>query len=114
MVVQRWKEVGDSSCCISVFCEMELLQGINLTKNKNLETLYHTILKGRIPLLDFTTREASVYAEFQARLIKQGKKRPVIDLCIAVTALTHGCTLVTLNVKDFSDIPGLIIEDWSK
>ncbi|MDF1568216.1 MAG: type II toxin-antitoxin system VapC family toxin [Spirochaetaceae bacterium] len=113
-VVKRWIAVGDSNCCISVFCEMELLQGINLTQSNKLESLYHTILKGRIPLIDFTAKEAEVYAELQARSIKQGRKRPVIDLCIAATALTHSCTLVTLNGKDFSDIPGLIVADWGE
>lgn len=113
VVVERWKEVGDSECCVSVFCEMELLQGIHIAESKALKDLYYTIVKGRIPVLDFTIREAAIYAEIQAALLKQGRKRPVIDLCIAATALSHNCTLVTLNTRDFSDISDLIVEDWS-
>jgi tRNA(fMet)-specific endonuclease VapC len=111
MVARRWKEAGDDKCCVSVFCEMEIVQGLRLAESENLNTLYHSILKGRLPVLDFTMREAAVYAEIQALLLKQGRKRPVIDLCIAAAALVHGCTLVTLNIKDFSHISGLAVED---
>jgi tRNA(fMet)-specific endonuclease VapC len=31
---------------------------------------------------------------------------------IASIALEHGLTVVTHNLKDFSRIPGLTVEDW--
>lgn len=31
---------------------------------------------------------------------------------IAATARHHRLTLATLNLKDFSGIPGLAVEDW--
>jgi predicted nucleic acid-binding protein len=34
-----------------------------------------------------------------------------IDMLIAATALEHGLTLVTRNVSDFRDIPGLRVEN---
>jgi len=33
---------------------------------------------------------------------------------IGVSAIVHGVSLVTHNVKDFINIPGLQIEDWLK
>ena len=44
-----------------------------------------------------------------------GKKPPIQDSMIAATALAHNMTLVTRNVKDFSnisEITGLKIENW--
>ena len=34
------------------------------------------------------------------------------DLLIAATALVNGLNMVTHNVADFQNIPGLLIEDW--
>jgi tRNA(fMet)-specific endonuclease VapC len=113
-VVERWQAVGDLSCCASVFCELEVLQGLRLAGSERLTKLYRSVLKDRIPILDFTTNEAARYAELQAHFVGQRHTRPVIDLCIAATALEHDCVLVTLNTKDFESIPNLRIEDWSR
>jgi tRNA(fMet)-specific endonuclease VapC len=112
-VIRKWEEVGDAACCISVFCEMEVLQGIKISGSEKLLDMYNSILKNRIPVFPFTGEEAEIYADIQARLIQTGIRRPVIDLCIAATSIAQGCTLVTLNTKDFSSIPGLLLDDWS-
>ena len=34
------------------------------------------------------------------------------DVQIAAIAVANGCTLVTHNTREFSRIPGLLLEDW--
>ena len=41
-------------------------------------------------------------------------KRAKFDRLIAAHALALGLTLVTANVRDFADIPGLLVEDWTQ
>jgi tRNA(fMet)-specific endonuclease VapC len=64
-----------------------------------------------VEVLDFTAREVAAYSSIIAA--KGFSRRLVADRMIAATAITHGLGLATLNPRDFRDIPGLSIEDWS-
>ena len=52
------------------------------------------------------------YARLRVDLEQSGCRLDSMDLLIAATALGKGFTLVTGNVKHFSRIPGLRIENW--
>ena len=65
----------------------------------------------QIELLDFTGREVAAYSSIMAA--RGFSRRLVADRMIAATAITRALTLATLNPRDFRDIPGLTIEDWS-
>ncbi|MBO0904384.1 type II toxin-antitoxin system VapC family toxin [Jiella sp. MQZ13P-4] len=46
--------------------------------------------------------------------IQVPNRRPLADALIAATALVHGLTLVTRNVKDFRKIDGLrLLDPWA-
>lgn len=76
-------------------------------------------LKGRldallrhIRVLTFGAREARLAARIRAALEQGGEPIGALDLLIAATALGHGAVLVTHNVKEFSRVAGLRLEDW--
>jgi len=113
-VIDFWESIGDQNLCISIFCETEILQGLEMKKSQNLWNAYNLILHNSLPIIDFTLEAATVYAKVQADSIKTGKTRPIFDLLIAATAIAQNLILATINYKDFKDIPGLKVEDWSK
>ncbi|HPM84398.1 MAG TPA: type II toxin-antitoxin system VapC family toxin [Candidatus Anammoximicrobium sp.] len=60
-------------------------------------------------ILPFTESAIGRYAHLQG--LKLGTKK--MDLRIAAITLEHGGTIVTRNVRDFREIPGIVIEDWA-
>jgi tRNA(fMet)-specific endonuclease VapC len=69
------------------------------------------LLKGAT-VLDVTLSTAKKFGAIRAGLFDSGITLGEMDLLNGVTALIHGLTMVTHNTKDYSDIPGLTIEDW--
>lgn len=62
--------------------------------------------------LAFDDECAERYAEIRVRLEKAGTLIGPNDLLIAAIARVHGATLVTHNVREFSRVEGLRLEDW--
>ncbi len=65
-----------------------------------------------LPVEPFTREDAAHYARLRSCLEKQGKGIGPIDTLIAAQALRLGATIITHNVREFSRVPGLKIEDW--
>ncbi len=54
------------------------------------------------------------YVTTRLELEKAGLIISEADLWIAATALSGGGTMVTNNMKEFTRVPGLMVEDWTK
>ena len=65
-----------------------------------------------LPILPFGEAEARAAARIRADLETVGKPIGPHDVLIAATALAHGATLVTRNLREFRRVKGLRIEDW--
>ena len=63
----------------------------------------------RITVIGFDSKAA---AEYEA-LRKSGIRMGTLDLRIAAIALAHDATVLTRNLSDFGQVPGLRVEDWS-
>jgi tRNA(fMet)-specific endonuclease VapC len=62
----------------------------------------------RFAILDFDTATAAEYTRLRSAYRRIGTN----DLRIAAIALVSGAVLVTRNVRDFSQIAGLTLEEW--
>jgi tRNA(fMet)-specific endonuclease VapC len=64
----------------------------------------------RIQIVDFD--EPAIHRCEQLRKLKLKVRK--MDLRIAATVLERRAILVTRNLRDFKQVPGLQIEDWSR
>ena len=67
------------------------------------------------PCLSMDKTTAEIFGRLAAALDASGKpaKHRVHDMWIAAVAIQHQCAVMTLNTKDFEDIPGLrLIPVW--
>ncbi len=62
-----------------------------------------------IEVLGFDDRAASEFQRLRSLKIRIG----TMDLKIAAIAFSHNATLLTRNLVDFQQVPGLKVEDWS-
>jgi tRNA(fMet)-specific endonuclease VapC len=65
-----------------------------------------------LPVLPFDWNAARYAARIRFELEKSGESIGPLDTLIAGTVLANGATLVTHNIKKFSRVPGLRVEDW--
>jgi predicted nucleic acid-binding protein len=86
-----------------VFGMAKLPDGAKKTKlSAWLKELIHEGFGDRIVGIDIDVME--IWGEMSAKLTRS---LPKMDTLIAASAITYGMTVVTANVKDFKDIPGL-------
>jgi len=64
-------------------------------------------------VIEYTAKMAIKFAEIKTKLNRKGFQVDDKDLMIAATAVEAEFTLVTNNTKDFKNISGLIVEDWT-
>ena len=64
----------------------------------------------RFQILTYNERAMERYDNLRKRKVKIKRT----DLRIAATVLEHGAILVTRNLRDFKQVPGLQIEDWTQ
>ncbi len=111
-VVKKFIEhAGD--VMISVLSVVELYRGLYRNSvAKAAEPLRIDVFLQRIPALPFELTAATAYSQIIAQLgWVRGRD---FDRMIAAHAIAADCTLVTANVTDFRDVPGLQIENWAE
>jgi tRNA(fMet)-specific endonuclease VapC len=63
-------------------------------------------------VLPFDSSAAEVYGPLRAGLEREGRRLDEPDLRIASIALSRDMTLVSGNVRHFSHVRGLRVENW--
>lgn len=99
--------------CISAVTRGELLYGVQLKPGAHrLAQLVDQVL-GRLSCLPWDNAAALHFAEVAAELHRRGVPIGSMDAMIAGHAKVVGAVLVTNNMRHFSRVPGLVVENWT-
>jgi len=110
-LVERFEKYAET-LNVSVMTAAGLRFGAEKAGRPKLAELVEAYLE-RLAILDWTNEVTSHYARIRSELERSGKPIGNMDLLIASHAVSQGMTLVTNNLKHFSNVPGLKVEVWS-
>ena len=71
-------------------------------------------LFGRVRVLDFDGKAGEMFQRLLTENPTLSKQRLQKDMRIAAIALANDAVVVTRNYRDFSQVSGLNVEDWSQ
>ena len=102
----------EGQICISSVTLGELIYGAEKSSmpEKNIEVIEGMI--ARLDVLSFNLQDSTHFGQLRAELESIGKPIGPYDTMIAGHARSEGLILVTNNMKDFSCVPGLRVENW--
>lgn len=111
-LVDRFRAHAPRDIRVSAVTRAELLYGARHSQrvSENLHLLaafFHPYIS-----LPFDDVCAEHYGIIRADLVGRGQLIGHADLMIAATARAHDLTLVTHNLREFSRVIGLKLEDW--
>ena len=111
VVYQKLRDLQPAAVCTSIVVAAEIQYGLRKGVSKALRSNVEKVLCA----LDVLPLEQPVdehYGEIRAHLQKRGQPIGQNDLFIAAHALALGLTLVSDNVREFSKVPKLKLENW--
>lgn len=119
-LIERMSEHSPSDFALSIVSFHEQIIGahdfINRAKT-NSDTirgynLLLEILQGftNAQVLPFDTDAIAIFEQMRSEKVRVS----TMDLRIAAMAISRNLVLLTRNIKDFSKVPSLTIEDWTK
>ena len=111
-VFQKLQNTNPEDVCISSVTYAELVHGVEKSAAVEKNRLALSMLLANMEILDFDVDAADCYGKIRAVLEKKGTPRGPLDMMIAAHAQSLGYTVVTNNVKEFSRVSALRIENW--
>lgn len=110
-VAGRMRQIGPAPLALPAVVVFEMRYGL-LRAGRLRQLVAFEAFVASLGQIGFDTEAADHAARIRLALEAAGTPIGLADLLIAATARRHGCTLVTHNTREFSRVPGLLIEDW--
>ncbi len=107
--------IKSARLAMCAICLCELRYGIAKSKVPDIsESRLPILLRMPIKIVDFDADDAREAALIRASLERAGTPIGPYDILIAAQARRRAATLVTANTREFSRVPGLLVEDWTQ
>jgi tRNA(fMet)-specific endonuclease VapC len=110
-VAEKIAEVGVANVATSVIVSGEVAFGVEQKGSDRLQKRM-ALLMSSLDVRPLEQPADEHYGFLRAMFKKQGRPIGPNDLFIAAHALALNAVLVTANVKEFSRVPGLKVENW--
>ena len=110
-VVTAWRSCGDQ-CALPSMVVGELYYGAFKSTVRDDELDRVSRFVDIFPEIQPSKRSMRRFGEIKANLERKGMRLVDADIIIASTAIEEGFTLITGNVRHYSRIEGLAIENW--
>ena len=111
-VLRRLKMLSSKEIAVCSVVKAELFYGAMRSVNPSQALAKQRAFLDCFMSLPFDDQAAEFYGQTRARLAIQGLPIGPNDLMIASIALAHQLVLVTHNIREFSRVDGLQVEDW--
>jgi tRNA(fMet)-specific endonuclease VapC len=111
-LVRRLAEVPPHEQSTTAITLGELVYGATKRGSRRLAERIRTLVIELVPILPFDRVAAETYGRIRGELESAGRPLGEPDLRIASIALSRGLILVTGNLRHFSRISELAVEDW--
>ena len=111
-VLDKFRTLDLSDVGISSITVAELEYGAYKSQQTDRNRVAFNQFLMPLEIVPFDERATQNYGQLRSQLERQGIVIGSMDMLIASQALSLGLILVTNNVKEFSRIPDLVIENW--
>ncbi len=111
VITKRISLEGEDNVCTSLIVASELRFGAHKRSSKQLTRQLDLVLS-TIQVMPFEAPADRLYGKLRVYLEERGTPIGPNDMLIAAQALALDCTIVTRNVREFSRVPELKVDDW--
>ena len=111
-VIEKFQEIPLGEIVISTVTIAEMMYGVEKSQHKEKNRTALELFLAPFEIVDFDFTAAQRYGVIREFLERLGTPIGAYDLMIAAHAQSLGLIFVTNNMREFSRIPDLMVENW--
>ncbi len=111
-IIRKLASLVPEDIAVCSVVKAELFYGARKSNQPERTLARQQLFLNRFTSLPFDDRAAEIYGSVRVQLEARGTPISPNDLMIAAIAVANGLILVTNNVREFSRVEGLQLDDW--